>query len=98
MQTAKWLQKTGVNAKIYLSLKWVNGELLVFDNQSSNALFLHGEEITALLENYKIPNIQATDNGELYLEGNTINVLLQKIPMYVKHHSYFYKTDRLSVS
>ena len=74
LKTAKWLQKNGVNAKIYLSLKWINGELLVYDNQSSNALFLHGHEITALLENYKITNIQPADNGELYLEGNTINV------------------------
>ena len=52
LKTAKWLQKNGVNAKIYLSLKWVNGELLVYDNQSSNALFLHGHEITALLERH----------------------------------------------
>ena len=49
LQTEKGLQKNGITAKIYLSLKWVNKELLVYDNQSRNALFLHGDEITASL-------------------------------------------------
>ena len=54
LQAAKELQQSGIKEMIYVSLKWVNGELFTYDHKSMNALLLHKDEITSLLKNYKI--------------------------------------------
>ena len=72
--TVKWLQEYKFSGKHLLSIRWVNSQLLVFDNHSSNALFLNADEIQGLLSNYHLTNIQEAENSNLFLEGTTVNL------------------------
>ena len=72
--TVKWLQEYQYSGNFLLSIQWVNSQLLVFDNQSSNALFLNGDEIKGLLVNYRLTHIQGAENSNLFLEGTTVNL------------------------
>ena len=63
LQAAKELQQNGIKERIYLSLKYVNSELLTYDHESTNALLLHGDEIITLLKNYKITEIESAQNS-----------------------------------
>ena len=58
----------------YLSLKYANSEILTYDHISTTALLLHGSEILALLQNYKIEEIEPAQNSDLYLQNDKIGV------------------------
>ena len=72
--TVQYLQTFRYSGTFLLSVKWVNGQLMVFSNSSNNALFLNEEEIKLLLDNYRLTNIQKAHNSHLFLEGTTINL------------------------
>ena len=62
------------SGKYLLSLRWINSQLMVFSNASSNALFLNKPEIEDLLANYKLKTIETAPNSHLILEGTEIKL------------------------
>ena len=72
--TVKHLQRMGYSGKFLLSLQWINSQLMVFSNGSSNALFFNKPEIEDLISNYKIETIEVATNGKLILEGTKIKL------------------------
>ena len=76
--TVKDLQTMQYSGKYLLSLRWVNSQLMVFSNASSNALFLNKPEIEDLLENYKLTTIEMAPNSHLILEGTEIKLYQPK--------------------
>ena len=74
LENARWLQGKGITDPIYLSLKYVNGDVLTYDHMSKTALLLHNDEILVLLQNYKIEEIEQGQNNDLYLQDNKISI------------------------
>ena len=72
--TVKDLQTFQYSGKYLLSIRWVNSQLMVFSNASSNALFLNEPEIENLLENYRLTTIEKAQNSHLFLEGTEIKL------------------------
>ena len=74
LEDARKLQREGITERINLSMKYVNNEVLTYDHVSTNALLLQGSEILALLQNYKIEEIEPAQNSDLYLQNDKIGV------------------------
>ena len=74
LENARSLQGQGFTNPIYLALKFINGDLLVYDHDSKSALLLHEDEVIILLENYGVEMIEQGTDNDLYLQDNKIKV------------------------
>lgn len=68
--TVNHLQTFQYSGKYLFSLKWVNSQLMVFSNASSNALFMNKPEIEDLLANYKLKTIETAPKFSFSTRGN----------------------------